>query len=168
MDGVPAVNRDPSLAILHDLIETSKEGERGFALAARDNREPGLMDMLKDAEESCRAAAIEICDQLQLIGEPLERQQVVPGRVHRGWIDFRAIPIRRDTKLILEECERGQDYARSLYETALRLELPEAARRVVERQYERVVAIQARVRLLRNRYPATEIPRAAGSRFERT
>ncbi len=86
--------------------------------------------------------------------------------MYRGWINFNTIPISRDTKLILEECERGEDYVRSRYEAAMKVELPESARVMLERQYQRVIAIQGRLRLLRNRYPATEIPRAMGSRSE--
>jgi uncharacterized protein (TIGR02284 family) len=164
--GALDVNHAVSLSMLKDLIATSKDGERGFALAAKDNQEPGVADLLKDGEESCRVAVSELQDQVLLLGGATDESGTVKALAYRGWINFNAVPISRDTKLILEECERGEDYARSRYEAAMKLELPESARVIVERQYQRVIDIHGRLRLLRNRYPASEIPRAAGSRSD--
>ena len=158
------MNHEAILAMLKDLLETSKEGERGFALAAKDNREPGVVDVLKDGEESCRTAAIELRDQVQLHGGSPEEGGTAKAPVYRGWISFKAVAISRDTKFILEECERGEDYAKARYEDAMKIELPESLRVIVEHQYQRVIALQGRVRLLRNRYPSTEVPRAIGYR----
>jgi uncharacterized protein (TIGR02284 family) len=152
--------------MLKDLLETAMDGERGFALAAKDNREPGIEEVLKDGEESCRAAVMELQEQAQVFGGAVEESGASRAPMYRGWINFKAVPVARDTKLILEECERGEDYARSRYEAAMKLELPEPVRAMVERQYQRVTAIHGRLRLLRNRYPATEIPRGTGSRSD--
>jgi uncharacterized protein (TIGR02284 family) len=72
--------------------------------------------------------------------------------VHRGWISLKSTASTRDSKAILEECERGEDYAKAKYGEALRQELPGAVRELVERQYQGVVANHDRVRDLRNRY----------------
>jgi uncharacterized protein (TIGR02284 family) len=157
------VNHSVSLSMLQDLIETSNDGARGFALAAKDNQEPAVADVLKDAEQSCRVAAIELQDQVRLLGGAAEVRGTAKAPAYRGWINSKAVPVSRDTKSILEECERGEDYARSRYEAAMRLELPESVRLTVERQYQRVIAIHGRLRLVRNRYPATEIARPIGS-----
>jgi uncharacterized protein (TIGR02284 family) len=161
------MSHEATYAMLQDLLETSKEGERGFLLATQDNREPGIVDVLKDGEESCRAAAAELQDQVRLLGGAPEVGRTVKAPVYRGWISFKAVAIPRDAKLILEECERGEDYAKARYEEAMNVELTESLRAILERQYQRLVAIHCRVRLLRNRYPATEIPRAIGSRVDR-
>jgi len=154
---------DKIISMLIDLIETSKDGERGFALASKDNREPGLTGMLKEGEESCRAAAAELQEQVRQLGGEAEDGGTVKATVHRGWISVKAVMISRDSKSILEECERGEDYAKTRYEDALKLDLPEPARLIVERQYQSVIATHGRVRNLRNRYPSTEIPRAIRS-----
>lgn len=160
----PAVNHEAALSTLNDLIETSQVGERGFALATKDNHEPGIVDVLKEGEESCRTAAVELQDQVRLLGGVVRDRETLNAAVYRGWISSKAVPIARDTKLILEECERGEDYAKSRYENAMKVELPEAARAIVEGQYKRLIAIHGRVRMLRNRYPATEIPRGMDAR----
>jgi uncharacterized protein (TIGR02284 family) len=152
-----AMNAKVTLAMLQDLLDTSNEGARGFALAARDNREPGVVDLLKDGEEAYRTVAVELQDQVRLLGAP-EAGGTVKAPVYRGWISAKAVPVSRGTKSILEDCERGGDYVRGRYEDAMTSELPESLRALVERQYQRVTAIQGRVRLLRNRYPATHVP----------
>jgi uncharacterized protein (TIGR02284 family) len=156
------LNHNVTLATLNDLIETSKAGERGFALAAKDNREPGIVDVLKEGEESSRVAAMELEDQVRQLEGAARDAVIANPAVYRGWISFKAVPISRDTKLILEECERGEDYAKRRYEDAMKIELPEAARAIVESHYRRLIEIQGRVRMLRNRYPTTEIPRGMG------
>ncbi len=45
--------------------------------------------------------------------------------VYRGWISFNAVPVSRGTKLILEDCERGGDYAQARYEAVRSLEAAE-------------------------------------------
>jgi uncharacterized protein (TIGR02284 family) len=153
--------------MLKDLIEMSRDGARGFALAAKENGEPEVAAVLKDGEESCRAAAVELEDEMRLLGGAADEGRTARAPVHRGWTCFDAVPIARDTKLILEECERGEDYARGRYEAAMKLELPESVRVLVQRQHRRVVDIQRRLVILRNRYPATVIPRAIGFRSDR-
>lgn len=161
------MSHEACLLMLKDLIETSHAGERGFGLAVRDNREPGVEAALKDGEEWCRATTIELQDQLRFLGAAVHQNGLEKASVYRGWINFKAVPIVRDTKLILEECERGGDYARSRYEVARDLELPDPVRTLIESQFQRLTAIQGRLRLLRNRYPAQEIPQAIGYRSER-
>jgi uncharacterized protein (TIGR02284 family) len=160
-----AMSHDACLSMLKDLIETSRDGERGFNLAVRDNQEPQIEDALKEGVESCRAAAIELLDQLRLLGGAVD-DGTAKAPMYRGWVNFNAVPISRDTKMILEECERGGDYARGRYQAARNLELPDSVRAVIERHSQRLTAIQSRLRLLRNRYTATEIPKAIGYRTD--
>jgi uncharacterized protein (TIGR02284 family) len=71
---------------------------------------------------------------------------------HRGWISIKSAMSARDDRTILEECERGEDYAKSRYADAMKLDLPEPARSVVERQFQGVTANHDRVRDLRDRF----------------
>jgi uncharacterized protein (TIGR02284 family) len=74
--------------------------------------------------------------------------------MHRGWVSVREAMSSRDSKAILEECERGEDYAKARYAEALKHDLPDPIRSIVERQYQGVIANHDRVRDLRNRYRA--------------
>jgi uncharacterized protein (TIGR02284 family) len=137
---------------LNELIETSRDGEQGFALAAKDSKEPSLTQVFSEGEQSCRAAVTELQDQVRMLGGNPENDGSMKGAVHRGWISLKAAATSRDTKAILEECERGEDYAKAKYGEAMKQDLPEDIRKLIERQYQGVVANHDRVRDLRNRY----------------
>jgi uncharacterized protein (TIGR02284 family) len=143
--------------MLQDLIETRKEGERGFALAERDSREPALTGVFREYTESCQAAVVELQDEVRRLGGAggvPARMQVPP---YRGWIRANAVAISRGSKAILEECERGEDYARALYAEALTLDLPGPVRSIMERQQQSVLAAHGRIRALRNNQRSDEI-----------
>jgi len=154
---------DKVISTLNDLIETSRDGEAGFALASKDSREPELTGLLNEGEESCRAAAAELQDQVRLLGGVAEDGGSAKAAVHRGWISAKTVVISRDSRAILEECERGEDYALARYADAMKVELPEPARSIVQRQYENVVVTHHRVRDMRNRYRSSDTPRASRS-----
>jgi uncharacterized protein (TIGR02284 family) len=154
---------DNVISTLNDLIATSKDGEKGFAMASKDTQEPQLIGLFKEGEESCRSAAADLQDQVRLLGGVAEDEGTVKASVHRGWISVKAVMISRDSKALLEECERGEEYARARYADAMKAGLPEPARSVVDRQYQHVIATHDRVRILRNKFHSTEIPRSVRS-----
>jgi uncharacterized protein (TIGR02284 family) len=142
------------ISTLNELIETSKDGEKGFALAAKDSKDPALTVLFSEGEQSCRAAAAELQDEVRQLGGVAEDDGSLKGAVHRGWISLKSAATSRDSAAILEECERGEDYAKGKYAEAMKLELPDGVRSLVEMQYKGVIANHDRVRDLRNQYRA--------------
>jgi uncharacterized protein (TIGR02284 family) len=55
-----------------------------------------------------------------------------------------------DEYAVLSECERGEDVAKSVYEAALKEDLPADVKAIVQRQYEGVKTDHDRIRELRN------------------
>lgn len=140
------------IATLNELIETSKDGERGFALAAKEAREPELISVFTEAEQSCRAASAELQDQVRLLGGFAEERGSKRAAAQRQWLRIMSCMRSRDSKAILEECERGEDRAKARYADALKNDLPASVHLLLERQYRDVVASHDRVRDLRNRF----------------
>jgi uncharacterized protein (TIGR02284 family) len=140
------------ITVLNELIETSKDGEKGFALAAKDSKDAALTVLFSEGEQSCRAAAAELQEQVRTLGGNPDDDGSMAAAVHRGWLSLKSAATGRDSKAILEECERGEDYAKAKYAQALKLNLPPGVRQIVERQYQGVVANHDRVRDLRNQY----------------
>jgi uncharacterized protein (TIGR02284 family) len=138
--------------VLNELIETSKDGEKGFALAAKDANDPVLTGIFSDGERSCREAARELQEQVRALGGDPDTGGSVKGAVHRGWVSLKAATTARDAKAVLEECERGEDYAKAKYAEALKHDLPPDVRQLIERQYRGVIENHDRVRDLRNQY----------------
>jgi uncharacterized protein (TIGR02284 family) len=140
------------VSTLNELIETSKDGEKGFALAAKESKDPTLTEFFREGEHSCHVAATELQDAVRTIGGEADEGGSAAGAVHRGWVSLKAAVSSRDDKAILEECERGEDYAKAQYAAALKLDMPEPVKSLVERQYQGVLQNHDRVRDLRNQY----------------
>jgi len=147
-----AVAQGNAIGVLNELIETSKDGEEGFALAAKDSKDSALTRVFSEGEQSCRAAVAELREQVRGLGGNPEGDGTMKAAVHRGWVSLKSAVSGRDSQAILEECERGEDYAKAKYAHALTEDLPPAVRALVERQYQGVVANHDRVRDLRNQY----------------
>lgn len=140
------------VSMLNDLIEVSKDGEKGFARAAHDSDDPELIQVFNDGEQSCRDAAAALQDEVRMLGGRAEEGGSMKGAAHRGWVSLKNIMSSRNNLAILEECEKGEDYAKSRYAEAMVLSLPQALRVLLQRQYQGVVAKHDRVRDLRNHY----------------
>jgi len=147
--------KDDTVSVLNELIETSKDGERGFEKAAEDAHDAELKSLFAEGARRCREGAAELQAQVLAEGGKPESTGSAAAAVHRGWMSMREAVSSRDDKAILEECERGEDYAKAKYRKALEMNLPADIRAMVERQYQGVLANHDRVRTLRDRYRAT-------------
>ncbi len=77
----------------------------------------------------------------------------IAGALHRSWLELRARSSDRDERGILEECERGEEFAEARYAQVLDDEgLPPELRGLIERQYRGVRLTRARVRSLRDQH----------------
>ena len=142
-------------SILNDLIETSKDGENGFNKAAQDAHDPELKSLFSTCAKRCADGAWELQQVVFAGGGDPEQTGSVAASLHRGWISVREAMTNRDDKAILEECERGEDYAKAQYKKALEQELPPNVRAIVQRQYQGVLANHDKVRELRDSYHTT-------------
>lgn len=146
--------KDDTEDVLNELIETSKDGEKGFLKAAEDAHDAELKSFFAECAQRCREGAAELQAQVRGHGGSPEKSGSAAGALHRGWISLREAVSSRDDKAILEECERGEDYAKAQYRKALERNLPPDSRVIVERQYQGVLVNHDRVRSLRDRYRA--------------
>jgi uncharacterized protein (TIGR02284 family) len=137
---------------LNDLIETSRNGEQGFRLAAEHAHDPQLKTVLQKYAEECGRAAGELQMCVTEAGGKPEKSGTIAGAVHRGWVNLRTAVTKNDDAAILEECERGEDHAKAIYSKALKDDLPPDVRQLVQRQYEGTVQHHETIRDLRNRY----------------
>ena len=140
-------------SVLNDLIETSKDGEKGFRTAAEDTKNAELKGIFLKRAEDCAKGASQLQQLVAQRGEKPEEGGSVAGAMHRGWVNLKSSVTGRDDVAILEECERGEDVAKAKYRKALEDDdLPAEARQVVQRQYEGVLRNHDQVRALRDRF----------------
>ena len=132
-------------AVLNDLVETSKDGERGFRKAAEDTHDAQLKSLFVSRADDCTRGARELQDLVQRLGGKPETGGTVPGAV-----------AGRNDHSILADCEKGEDVAKKHYHDALDKELPADVRIVVEKQYQGVLLNHDRIRDLRDQFAAAK------------
>ena len=147
---------DSIASILNNLVETSKDGEKGFRTAAEDTKNVELQTVFLRRAEDCATGAVDLQQRVARLGGNPEDGGSVAGAVHRGWVNLKAAVSGRTDLAILEECERGEDVAKARYREALETTLPEDIRAVVQRQYDGVMRNHDQIRDLRDRYRAKQ------------
>ena len=140
---------------LNDLIDTSKDGDEGFRMAADETKNAELQAIFIRRSQDCASAATDLHNLVKGLGCKPETAGSATGAMDRGWVDLKAAASSRSDLAILEECERGEDVAKERYRKALEEEsLPEDIRTVVQRQYDGVVRNHDQIRSLRDRFGA--------------
>jgi uncharacterized protein (TIGR02284 family) len=144
-------------SILNNLIETSKDGEKGFRKCAEDAKDSSLKAFFLRGADRCAQGAQELQTHVSRLGEMPTSSGSVAGALHRGWVDVKTALSTRDDLAILEECERGEDVAKASYRKALESgDLPADIRAVVQKQYEGVIRNHDEVRALRDQHRALQ------------
>ncbi|HET7603032.1 MAG TPA: PA2169 family four-helix-bundle protein [Gemmatimonadales bacterium] len=137
--------------VLNQLLETARDGEKGFNEAAESTDNPDLRATLQGFAAQRAAFVTELTQLIRSVGGDPHESGHVAGALHRGWMNVKEAFSKREDKAILEECERGEDYAKKSFTEALDEPLPENVRTVVQRMASEVKMAHDRVRGLRDR-----------------
>jgi uncharacterized protein (TIGR02284 family) len=134
------------VAALNGLVETCKDGERGYRAAAKHAADPELKRLLADHAAQRAGFATELQAEVRRHGGQPEKGGSVAGTLHRGWLNLKsALPGSRDDAVVAE-CERGEDAALKNYEAVVGDTLPVDVKAVVARQYAEVKKARERLR----------------------
>jgi uncharacterized protein (TIGR02284 family) len=134
-----------------ELVETLKDGDRGFAAAAeklRDGEHPEWATTLQRLSEQRAGFWREIVDLGHAYGDDVDESGTVAAAVHRGWIALKDAVTGDDPEAVLKAAETGEDHAVSEYEDALKMDLSAGFREVVVRQQAAVLAARDEVKAL--------------------
>ncbi|MGQ0698354.1 MAG: PA2169 family four-helix-bundle protein [Panacagrimonas sp.] len=137
---------------LNDLIETSEDGKKGFAEAAEKATDASLKAELGKRALQCATAAQELQAVVRSMGGEPESGGSLTGAAHRGWVAVKTAIVGDNNVAVLEEVERGEDYAKAAYKKALATDLPMTAKTLVEKQYQGALRNHDRIRELRDTY----------------
>lgn len=141
---------DEVISTLNGLIETCKDGEQGFKEAAEGVERSDLKSTFHEYSQQRSQYAGVLQGLVRTLGGDPESGGSMSGAVHRGWINIKSAVTGRDEEAILNECERGEDYAKEAYEDALKMNLPANIQDVLRQQSQGVLAAHNRVKELRN------------------
>ena len=137
--------------VAKELVETLKDGERGFASAAdklRDGDRPEWATTLQRLSEQRAGFHREIVALGHEYGEDVDESGTVAASLHRGWISLKDALTGDDPSGVLKAALTGEDHAVSEYEKALQQDLSAGFHEVVSRQHAAVVAARDEVSAL--------------------
>jgi len=141
---------------LGGLVERCKDGVKGFRTAAKDVEDADLKTLFQQLATERDHCITELQDYLHRTGHTASETSSIEGTLHRAWIDLSSALAAKDRKRVLEECERGEDYAVAAYRKALEVEgLPQEVQSLIQKQYQVVLAAHDRVRDLRDQAGGT-------------
>ena len=134
-----------------ELVETLRDGERGFATAAdklRDSDRPQWASTLERLAGQRAGFRQEIVALGHDYGDDVDESGTVTAALHRGWIALKDAVTGDDAGAVLGAAVTGEDHAVSEYEKALEQDLSAGFREVVARQHAAVVAAREEVKAL--------------------
>ncbi len=131
-------------AVVNHLVETCRDGERGFRLATELVTAPDLKVLFAELASERRSFADELLPHAQRLGGAAPQEQTTLGSLHRGWMAMEAALLKDDT-VILQEVDKGNRATLDVYFDAIAGLLPPDTRDVVERQFQQLQLSYAKV-----------------------
>lgn len=139
--------------VTQDLIKTLENGHEGFQRAAEkltDSNEPALSAEFTKFSEQRSTFATELAQMASAYGDEVEKRSTVPGALHRGWMAVKDMLSGSDADGVLDAALQGEDHAVEEYESALKADISDGLRTVVNRQFTEVKATRDRVKAARD------------------
>jgi uncharacterized protein (TIGR02284 family) len=133
---------DHDISVLNSLITTTIDSANGFERSAEDAEGGRFAQMFSEFAQERRQVVSRLQETVRgLGGEPADDGSL-KADLHRRWIDLRtALTGGGGDKAVIEEVERGEDYLKGKYDTALQDgELSATAQSVIREAYESVRA----------------------------
>ncbi|MFD2783958.1 PA2169 family four-helix-bundle protein [Hymenobacter rubripertinctus] len=120
---------------LNELIETLKDGQKGYAEAMTDVEDADLKQTFKKYAAQRAEYITELEDKMYKLNLKPDEESSITGTVHRAFINLKGLITGKDRYSILAECERGEDYAKAAYEKAQKIQdIPADLKSVIEKQ----------------------------------
>jgi uncharacterized protein (TIGR02284 family) len=141
-----AIDNDYVIRTLNRLIETCRDSQEGFRMAAERMENAELKTLFNLYGQQRAQFAAELQAEVRRLGGDPEEAGSLAGALHHGWINIKSMVTGADEAAIISECERGEDLAVKNYQEALRGELPNVIRELVEGQVRQVKEAHRRIR----------------------
>ena len=131
-------------AVLNHLIESCRDGERGFRLAADRVAEASLKRAFGELADQRAGFARELLPHAQRLGGDAPAEGTRAAALHRRWIDIKDAVLHSDAAIVTE-VQRGNAITVNAYVDALGGLLPPESRDIIQRQYEALLEADARL-----------------------
>jgi uncharacterized protein (TIGR02284 family) len=137
----PMADRKDEISTLNTLISTLIDSINGYEDAASHSEAGRFQQMFRERANERQRVVEDLRAEVRRLGGEPETGGSFMGKSHQAWLDLKASLTGRDEKAIINEVERGEDYLKEKFETALSSgDLSGETRSVVERCYQSVRA----------------------------
>jgi uncharacterized protein (TIGR02284 family) len=129
------------ISALNELIETTIDSITGYEDSAQNIDNERFRQIFRERADERQKVVEELRTEVRRLGGNPEESGTLLGKTHQRFEDLKAAITGRDEKAIINEVERGEDYLKNKWETALESgKLSGDCRAVVERGYQSVRA----------------------------
>jgi uncharacterized protein (TIGR02284 family) len=133
-------NKD-QITTLNTLTATLIDSVNGYRDAAEDSESGRFQQMFRERADERSQLAEELRDEVRRLGGNPEDDGSFMGKTHQRFMDLKSAIMGRDEKAVINEVERGEDYLKEKFETAIESgDLAGEARQCVERVYQSIRA----------------------------
>jgi len=148
------MDQNDAISVVENLIETNKDGEKGYRDAAEHTKRSDLKGYFNEQSAERGRFAHELHAELAKLGKPEKKVSgSASGAMHRAWIDTK-VALGGGDKTILESVEAGEDNAKDTYKKALTGALPASLLEIVRKQAGSIQQAHDKVKMLRDQVKA--------------
>lgn len=133
------------LGVLNHLLETCRDGERGFRFAAQHATDPEVREIFTTLTLQRAGFAEELAPHVRRLGGQANTLGTAAGTIHRGWMNLKDALSSHPDDTLLAEAERGDRAAIDAYAGALDGMLPPTVTDIVDRQHTKIRGAYARL-----------------------
>jgi uncharacterized protein (TIGR02284 family) len=127
------------ISTLNTLIATTIDSINGYEDAASNSDSGRFQDVFRERATERQRVVEDLRAEVRRLGGNPEDDGSFMGKTHQRFLDLKAAVTGRDEQSIINEVERGEDYLKEKFETALSSDtLSGEARAAVERCFQSV------------------------------
>ena len=142
---------------LQEVGKIVRDSEEGYRHAANDIDDWQLRSMFLELARVRSEQGNEIDRLLQRFGgEAVPKGGSVSGTMHRVFGDLKAAITGNNRRAVVDEAARGESYAESIFDKALRADLPMDVQQIIRRQHSNVRESRERMRRMQQEMSYSE------------
>ena len=132
-------NHSEEISTLNTLIATTIDSITGYENSAEDIENSRFREIFRERANERQSVVSELQQEVRRLGGDPEDGGSFMGKTHQRFEDLKSAITGGDEKSIINEVERGEDYLKEKFETALNADtLSGESRSVVESCYQSV------------------------------
>jgi uncharacterized protein (TIGR02284 family) len=144
------MDENNAISVVENLIETNKDGQKGYQDAAEHVKRPDLKTYFNEQSLERSRFVGELEGELVRLGKPDKKVSgSASASMHRAWLDTK-VALGGGDKTVLESVEAGEDRAKDTYNEALSGSLPGNVMEIVRLQAASVQRAHDKAKMLRD------------------